>query len=126
MEHYAERDIESQGEHYVNHVMAMTSESLHGKSNIAAELAHRDIRIAELEARILDLDECNHSAMNMVRDQAVCICELYDDLKTAKRDGVIAAVNDLTACVVPIELKSCAVYKAIDLIDYANSLTGEE
>ena len=52
MKLYAERDIEGQGEHYVNHVMAMTSENLHGKSNIAAELAHRDIRIAELEAQL--------------------------------------------------------------------------
>ena len=54
MKHYAERDTEGQGEHYVNHVMAMTSENLHGKSNIAAELAHRDIRIAELEAMVTD------------------------------------------------------------------------
>ena len=83
-------------------------------------------KVAELEARILDLDEYNQSAMDMVRDQAECIVELYDELKTAKRDGIISAVNGLTACVVPIELKSCAVYKAVDLIDYANSLTGEE
>ena len=54
------------------------------------------------------------------------IGELEAQLKAAKRDGIIAAVSYLTAYVVPIELKSCVVYKAIDLIDYANSLTGEE
>ena len=35
---------------YPDHVMAMTVEELHGKSEIAAELAYRDQRIAELEA----------------------------------------------------------------------------
>ena len=46
---YADRDIETQGQIYMNHVNAMTAEGLHSKSDIAAELAHRDIRIAELE-----------------------------------------------------------------------------
>lgn len=32
--------------------MAMTAEKLHEKCHIAAELAHRDMRIAELEAWI--------------------------------------------------------------------------
>jgi hypothetical protein len=46
---YADRDIMGQRDHYAKHVQAMTSENLHCKSDIAAELAHRDIRIAELE-----------------------------------------------------------------------------
>lgn len=46
---YAKRDIIGQGEFYTRHVMAMTAEGLHDKSSIAAELAHRDQRIAELE-----------------------------------------------------------------------------
>ena len=50
--HYAERDIIEQGQAYVDHVMAMTSEALHCKSDIAAELAHRDIEIARLAADI--------------------------------------------------------------------------
>ena len=53
--HYAERDIIEQGEHYTNHVMALTAEGLHGKSEIAAELAHRDQRIAALEAENAEL-----------------------------------------------------------------------
>ena len=45
---YAERDIVGQGEHYRRHLSAMTGENLHSKSDIAAELAHRDIEIAVL------------------------------------------------------------------------------
>lgn len=45
---YAERDIIAQGQTYCDHVMAMTAESLHSKSDIAAELAHRDIEIERL------------------------------------------------------------------------------
>lgn len=46
---YAERDVIDQMQHYVNHVEAMTAEGLHSKSDIAAELAHRDIQIEELQ-----------------------------------------------------------------------------
>lgn len=40
---YARRDIESLGNLYIDHLDAMTGEGLHSKSDIAAELAHRDI-----------------------------------------------------------------------------------
>jgi len=49
--HYAERDIVKQGQVYVDHVSAMTGEGLHEKSDIAAELAHRDIEIQKLQQR---------------------------------------------------------------------------
>lgn len=52
MKLYAERDIIAQGKAYTNHVQAMTAEALHDKADIAAELAHRDIRIAALEAQL--------------------------------------------------------------------------
>jgi hypothetical protein len=45
---YAERDIMAQGQVYCDHVNAMTAEGLHGKSEIAAELAHRDTVIHHL------------------------------------------------------------------------------
>lgn len=47
---YAERDSELLGEGYVKHVMAMTAEGLHAKSDIAAELAIRDAYAEQLEA----------------------------------------------------------------------------
>ena len=53
---YAQRDTEALGidEFYYTHVEAMTSEGLHSKSAIAAELAVRDARIAELEKGLKD------------------------------------------------------------------------
>ena len=47
---YAERDSKLLGEGYVKHVMAMTAEGLHAKSDIAAELAIRDAYAEQLEA----------------------------------------------------------------------------
>lgn len=54
---YAERDHMAQGEYYIKHVDAMTREGLHAKSAIAGELAHRDIRIADLEASTYQICE---------------------------------------------------------------------
>lgn len=50
--HYAKRDPDAQGIHYINHVSAMTTEGLHIKSAIAAELAHRDSEIERLRAAL--------------------------------------------------------------------------
>jgi len=61
---YAERDIIEQGKHYSQHTSAMTSEGLHSKSDIAAELAHRDIEIERLQARVVEL----HGALVLLRE----------------------------------------------------------
>jgi hypothetical protein len=48
---YGDRDImalDRAGNFYCNHLMALTRESLHDKSAIAAELAHRDYQISVL------------------------------------------------------------------------------
>ena len=47
---YAERDVIALGDYYIRHVSAMTSEGLHFKSDIAAELAWRDAEIDRLKA----------------------------------------------------------------------------
>lgn len=55
MKHYAERDHMAQdaaGNYYSQHVSAMTAEGLHAKSDIAAELAHRDMEIDRLRAEL--------------------------------------------------------------------------
>lgn len=55
---YAERDamaLEKAGGWYSLHVSAMTTEGLHSKSDIAAELAWRDVQIMELKGELLDL-----------------------------------------------------------------------
>ena len=50
-----ERDIDEQGDHYYRHVYQMTAEGLNSKSAIAAELAHRDIQIKQLQQENAEL-----------------------------------------------------------------------
>ena len=53
--HYAKRDamaLDLVGGYYMRHVMALTREGLHAKSDIAAELAHRDMEIDRLRAAL--------------------------------------------------------------------------
>ncbi|WP_438455367.1 hypothetical protein [Vreelandella venusta] len=69
---YAERDImalDKQGGHYWRHANAMTAEGLHSKSDIAAELAYRDARIAELE-RERDMHKAAEEAQIALRQKA--------------------------------------------------------
>jgi len=52
---YGDRDIvylDYLNNYYSKHVSAMTSESLHSKSDIAAELAWRDLRIDLLQTQL--------------------------------------------------------------------------
>ena len=48
MKLYGDRSVEELGEYYTKHLSAMTSEGLHSKSDIAAELAYRDYVIDKL------------------------------------------------------------------------------
>ena len=59
---YEQRDTGQLGELYIRHVEAMTAEGLHEKSAIAAELAHRDSRIAELESRLKGINDIIYAA----------------------------------------------------------------
>ena len=55
MKQYAERDamaMDMAGNYYCRHVSAMTEEGLHAKSDIAAELAWRDMEIDRLRGLI--------------------------------------------------------------------------
>lgn len=55
MAEYAERDTSDLEPHYSRHVNAMTEEDLRRKSEIAAELAYRDKRIADLETSLHEI-----------------------------------------------------------------------
>lgn len=66
---YADRDImklDSMGNHYSDHVFAMTAEKLHSKSDIAAELAWRDYIIDQLKYQLeqvgysFEIDQCDY------------------------------------------------------------------
>ena len=57
---YAERDIismDKSGNFYCQHISAMTGEKLHSKSDIAAELGHRDMIINDLLIALQQLVE---------------------------------------------------------------------
>lgn len=60
MPHYRQHESDAvlESPHYIKHLKAMTAEDLHGKAEIAEELAARDIRIAELKQRLDGLLEC--------------------------------------------------------------------
>ncbi|AUR91931.1 coil containing protein [Vibrio phage 1.167.O._10N.261.51.F2] len=71
---YAERDIEildDKGDYYFNHIFAMTGEGLHSKSDIAAELGYRDMRIDELKA---DKAELLEELESMLWDSDCVLC----------------------------------------------------
>lgn len=80
-QHYAERDImalDEAGGYYIRHVSAMTGEKLHSKSDIAAELAYRDMLIDNMLAA---LEECNE-AMAYMSEYDIPLC-LPDRVKAA-------------------------------------------
>ena len=58
---YGDRDIRKQKDYYLRHISAMTTEGLHEKSDIAAELAHRDYVIDNLRLglELLCGSKCN-------------------------------------------------------------------
>ena len=65
MKQYKKRDLielDREGGYYSTHINAMIFEGLHEKSDIAAELAYRDLRISELEMELqsilLEWDQC--------------------------------------------------------------------
>ena len=69
---YADRDPSKLEPWYSQHVNAMTAEGLHSKSDIAAELAHRDRQIRELMERIVALEQQNEalaSRLGAVEDE---------------------------------------------------------
>lgn len=56
MKLYVDRDameLDDAGGYYFRHVMAMTAEGLHSKSQIACELGHRDMLLAEAKEVII-------------------------------------------------------------------------
>ena len=70
MSEYADRDVFELIPYYGKHVLAMTAEGLHNKSDIAAELAHRDIEIDRLRAE-LEREEQEHDRATTLHATAV-------------------------------------------------------
>ena len=66
--HYGGRDFVALGDYYLRNTNAMTAEGLHAKSDIAAELAHRDMQIDALKARCDKLEVAVREALILLAD----------------------------------------------------------
>ncbi len=88
MSNYEERDIvgmDKRGNYYLRHVSAMTSEGLHNKSAIAAELGYRDEKIAILEDENAKLKKnlLPHKQKNQQRENSMELRWLVSTSKQA-------------------------------------------
>ena len=95
-----ERDIISLAT-YADHVYAMSVEKLHSKSDIAAELAFRDERIAELEKEL-------ESAMYFNVDVIRCLSKIAWE---HNHDEIPAYIKLSKECIATIEAKQFKALK---------------
>ncbi len=80
---YAKRKLWDLEPYYSQHVSAMTSEALHAKSDIAAELAFRDASIAEAYASLARANKIIGEAA----DEAKRLQDEIDLLRTKPAEG---------------------------------------
>jgi len=85
MSEYAERDIIEQGYYYSRHTSAMTAEDLHRKSDIAAELAHRDMQIDQLKAANRDLQDWFDDARATAEQARARVARLFSAIVEFQR-----------------------------------------
>jgi hypothetical protein len=76
---YKDHNPEELGKYYIQHIDRMTVENLYGKSDIACELAYRDIIIASLR----DAAKKALDAMERYKDKRQCdrFDEVIEELK---------------------------------------------
>lgn len=72
------QELDRLGNYYSRHVIAMTEEDLYSKSDIAAELAHRDLEIDRLKALMKGLDLMSSIARKAVEDIDSLVKEQQD------------------------------------------------
>src|SRR5699024_3354102 len=90
--HYAERDAMALGKFYTAHVSAMTREKLFTKSDIAAELAHRDKIIAEHEHEF-SRGVC-YAAAEIAEENPVVASELLENVGLFRKKAIEIGVDD--------------------------------
>lgn len=83
---YAERDCEELGEDYMRHLSAMTTEKLHSKGDIAAELAWRDREIRRLRTALE-----HYANMPIDRPDLDRWCEVHEHDSGIARDALRGA-----------------------------------
>ena len=75
-------ELDQAGGYYSRHVMAMTSEGLHSKGDIAAELGYRNMRIDQLEAEWRAQEERAENA----ETELVDLRDRYSQLEAVAKD----------------------------------------
>ncbi len=75
-------ELDQAGGYYSRHVMAMTSEGLHSKGDIAAELGYRDMCIDQLEAEWRAQEERAENA----ETELVDLRDRYSQLEAVAKD----------------------------------------
>lgn len=108
---YAQRDhraLDRDGGHYMRHVSAMTGEGLHAKSDIAAELAWRDWRIAGLvEQHHRDSAELRRLCAERDALRSACVAMIeWDD---RERDHAVDFYARMELCLVAFEKARAAL-----------------
>ncbi len=83
---YKQRSIKKQGRVYTTHISAMTEEKLQDKSDIAAELAHRDLVILQLYRA---LTKCRGQWIHSLNSN-----DCFDALDIAKRTVAGVLLSD--------------------------------
>ena len=116
MSEYAERNIEETkalNDAYCKHINAMTTEDLYSKSDIAAELAWRDVQIEQLTK---ELEEANKWKIAVI-DRAIVNWSYKKEHETDPR----LAMNDVLNAEIQIALDPKISKPAKDLVDKGNA-----
>lgn len=125
---YAKRDVIGQREHYTRHICHMTYEGLHDKSDIAAELAHRDKRIEELETDSKDgWDKYRELRQEVAKDKYpsltndVILDIPYDRIDGGELDlygkGEPKTIDELRVSVMIAEIKRLHIFEGCKLVE---------
>lgn len=86
--HYAARNTRALGEHFTNHLSAMTGEKLHAKFAIAAELAWRDQQIETLNETLRLIGEKAHAASTGPAEP-----DAYWDIRGIAYEAIVSATG---------------------------------
>ncbi|WGH49593.1 hypothetical protein [Alishewanella phage vB_AspM_Slicko01] len=121
---YAERDayeLDVAGEYYATHISAMTREALHSKSDIAAELAHRDMVIAQLKAQIQSIQETESVERVDLISANTELKAQVEQLKTMLKQQASVVIRNSY----PLPDKDCPYSRAKDALDYCEKTPAE-
>ncbi|HFT8326666.1 TPA: hypothetical protein ACGSEB_001311 [Yersinia enterocolitica] len=86
--------------HYGVHIHAMTAENLHSKSDIAVELAWRDLRIEQLITQLESAQKENHDLKMKLSDAGCLLVEWKQRVEQSERrantlEVALSAANEI-------------------------------